>query len=89
MLTDESKIWFGKYNGKKLKEIPDSYFIWMWKQGMEAGTLKDYIEDSVPEIRKIVEAKKNQKLRPLKPILDDINRMDEELRRRQQKKIKL
>lgn len=32
MLTDESKFPFGKYKGRKMKEVPASYLDWLHGQ---------------------------------------------------------
>lgn len=39
-LTDDDEITFGKYNGSKLKDVPASYLLWLWNNGMwKANTL--------------------------------------------------
>jgi len=30
--TDESKLTFGKFNGKMLKDVPASYLVWLYNQ---------------------------------------------------------
>lgn len=50
ILTDQSKMPFGKFKGKTLAEVPDSYLVWLYDSGLEPGDLKMYIEESVPEI---------------------------------------
>ena len=32
MITDESIMQFGKYKGKKMKDVPASYLIWCYEQ---------------------------------------------------------
>lgn len=34
-LEDEAIIWFGKHKGKKLVDIPLSYFRWLWENSDE------------------------------------------------------
>lgn len=43
-INDDTVIWFGKHatEGKKLKDVPDSYFIWLYGQ--------DWFEDKYPEL---------------------------------------
>ena len=31
-LNDDDRMYFGKYNGTRLREIPDSYWRWFLKQ---------------------------------------------------------
>ena len=49
VLTDESLMMFGKYSGKQLVDVPDSYLIWLYKETKATlrYDLKKYIEDSI------------------------------------------
>ena len=48
-------IKFGKYKGKKLKDIPDSYLLFLWgdegKELYENTPLKKYIRDNLDAIK--------------------------------------
>ncbi len=57
ILTDESKMPFGKFKGLTLAEIPDSYFVYLYDNGLEPGDLKMYIEESVPAIANTIHKK--------------------------------
>lgn len=52
---------FGKYKGKTFAEVPDSYLIWLYDNGLNEGDLKTYIEDSVPAIANSIN-KKNERV---------------------------
>jgi uncharacterized protein (DUF3820 family) len=41
-LTHETKIWFGKYKGKKLKDIPDDYFKYLLESKISFKGIKHY-----------------------------------------------
>lgn len=41
-LTDETVIWFGKYKGSKLKDIPDSYFQYLLDNNISFRGIKNY-----------------------------------------------
>lgn len=45
-MTEDSEIGFGKHVGKKLKEIPPQYFIWMYDNAKVTGSLKRWIEQN-------------------------------------------
>jgi uncharacterized protein (DUF3820 family) len=63
ILTDQSIMSFGKHKGKKLIEIPDEYFVWLYDNGLQAGDLKMYIEDSVPAIKNSISKKPKERLK--------------------------
>lgn len=50
---------FGKYKGKKLSEVPDNWFVWMYDHKKLSGNLKLYAETTI-EILKI-QARQNKK----------------------------
>lgn len=58
ILTDQSKMPFGKHKGKPLAEVPDQYLVWLYGTNIEAGPLRTYIEESVPEIVNKIAKKK-------------------------------
>ena len=49
-MTDESILPFGKYKGKQLKDIPDSFFIYLYDRKQLKGELKEYAEQRVPQL---------------------------------------
>ncbi len=40
--TGDSRIGFGKHLGKKLADIPDSYFLWLMKQDWFVNSKDSY-----------------------------------------------
>jgi uncharacterized protein (DUF3820 family) len=50
-LTDDSIMKFGKHKGKKLSEIPNGYFLYLYDRKMLSEELKSYVEHSVPVLR--------------------------------------
>lgn len=51
-LTDDDRILFGAHNGKQLKDVPASYFHWLWINGRKrdhgTGGLGNYIRSRLP-----------------------------------------
>lgn len=41
-LSEEDKIWFGKYEGTKLKDIPTDYFRYLIDKGIAFRGIKNY-----------------------------------------------
>lgn len=60
--NDETIMFFGKYAGVKLANVPDDYLLWYWSLNVDdykAGLLVEdklklmvYIDNFLPEIRK-------------------------------------
>lgn len=50
-MTDESLMPFGKHKGKKLGNVDAGYLLWLYNDGLKAGTLRDYIEDNLEALR--------------------------------------
>lgn len=49
-VKDDTVITFGKYKGMRMIDIPDEYFIWLYKNiEIKDLGLKDYIEDNFTE----------------------------------------
>jgi len=46
-MNDNSIMPFGKYKGYKLANIPASYLLWLYNQGLQKGNLRDYIIDNL------------------------------------------
>lgn len=64
-LTDESKMPFSKYAGKKMSEVPDWYLKHLLEERQDVlkrfPNLKEYIEDNLDLITKNIELSKCQK----------------------------
>lgn len=50
--TDESVITFGLHKGKRLIDIPASYLIYLYDNGLTNGPLGDYIKENMDVLRK-------------------------------------
>lgn len=37
-LTDDSLMPFGKYKGKPMADVPASYLLWLWNDGLKNKT---------------------------------------------------
>ena len=44
-LTGESVISFGEHQGSKLKDIPRSYFLFLWKKGKYNNEMGSYMHE--------------------------------------------
>ena len=54
-LTDESLMPFGAHRGKKMLNVPASYFHYLWTHGMEtdfASPVANYIRKSLSALKK-------------------------------------
>jgi uncharacterized protein (DUF3820 family) len=49
-LSHSSMMPFGKHKGLRMDKVPAQYLIWLHDQGMQAGNVKDYIENNRYEI---------------------------------------
>lgn len=47
MVDDNTVMWFGKYEGTKLANVPASYLLWLYRGDKAYGDLKAYIEDNL------------------------------------------
>ena len=45
-------ITFGRYKGKKLKEIPAKYMLWLLEKGFLTGQMKKYLRTNAEVLRK-------------------------------------
>ena len=52
LCSPDTKLWFGKYNGRKIREIPRSYLQWLldadpgtnhWRMDAVRGFLRGYL----------------------------------------------
>lgn len=46
-LTDNSLMPFGQYQGEKMANIPASYLVWLYKEGVTDRAVKEYIEENM------------------------------------------
>ena len=49
-LTDESLMWFGRYDGTKLKDVPVTYLHWCYLQ-VRNVYLDHYIEENLSALK--------------------------------------
>ena len=40
--THDDGITFGKYNGTRMRDVPASYLLWLWNNGMWKDTLSNH-----------------------------------------------
>lgn len=50
--TDNTIMSFGTHKGKALKNVPDSYLLWLYESGKAYGKLAMYIMDNLDIIKK-------------------------------------
>ena len=46
-LTHDTIMWFGIYKGKRLKDIPDEYFIYLLENNISFKGIKNYIKTKI------------------------------------------
>lgn len=51
-VTENTVITFGKFKGKKLKEIPSRYLLWLIEKDFTTGQLKKYLKVNAGLIKK-------------------------------------
>lgn len=59
--TDDTKMPFGKHQGKRMEEVPADYLIWLYdeyKDTLREG-LRLYIEDNLDVLKKEIKEKSN------------------------------
>lgn len=49
--SDDTIIQFGKHKGKKMSEVPDGYFLYLYDRNKLKGELKEYVENRIPMLR--------------------------------------
>ncbi|GAT35602.1 putative quorum-sensing-regulated virulence factor [Terrimicrobium sacchariphilum] len=50
-LTDEDPMPFGKHKGKRMADVPASYFVWLKEQGCSHPGVSGYIQNSWAAIK--------------------------------------
>lgn len=60
-LRDEDPMPFGKYKGTMMIDVPASYLIWLWKNDLQEGSVKEYIRDNLECLKKEINELKNSK----------------------------
>lgn len=53
-MTDQSIMPFGKFKGQRMSDIPASYLLWLWNNGVKDQPDKpvhDYIKDSLDALQ--------------------------------------
>ena len=50
-LTDSSLMPWGKYKGFKMANVPDSYLLWLHKNGCDDQRVKDYIDENLDSLK--------------------------------------
>lgn len=61
-MTDESLMTFGAHKGKALADVPDEYFLWLWRQdwfaAKKSSELYKYIKANMEAIQANINRKK-------------------------------
>ena len=57
MLTDESRMPWGKYKGEKMANVPGSYLLWLYENNKCDRETRDYIEDNLDAIKSEIKYK--------------------------------
>jgi len=53
VFTDDSIMPFGMHSGKKMKDVPDSYLLWLYhEKSINDSRVKQYIEDNLDNLGK-------------------------------------
>lgn len=50
-MDDNSIMPFGKHKGEKLANVPASYLLWLYQQGISHHGLKNYIENNMEVLK--------------------------------------
>lgn len=59
-MTDDSIMPWGKYQGKRMAEIPDHYLLWLYENQYCSGDVKIYIAQNLDAIRSNIARQKNR-----------------------------
>lgn len=57
-MDDNTILTFGSHKGKQLKDIPDSWFIFMYDRKKLSRKLLEYAAGRIPQIQRLEEKKK-------------------------------
>jgi len=58
MINDNSLMPFGKYKGSKMIDVPASYLLWLYDNGLKDGDIKNYILNNMETLEWEVEHNK-------------------------------
>lgn len=50
MVNGETKMWFGKHKGEQLKDLPEDYLLYIYKEGIAKDDLRIYINSRLNEL---------------------------------------
>lgn len=50
-MNDQDKMPFGKFKGEMLENVPASYLLWLWNEGVSHEGLRAYISDSMSALQ--------------------------------------
>ena len=51
-VTHETILTFGKFRGKKLKEVPAVYLLWLLKKDFLTGGMKRYLKENAEVLKR-------------------------------------
>jgi uncharacterized protein (DUF3820 family) len=51
ILTDDSTMPFGKYQGEKMANVSASYLMWLYNENKCNKEVRDYIEDNLDVLK--------------------------------------
>ncbi len=54
-VNDETVMWFGKYKGKRLADVPASYLLWCYDQNVQQDKLGLYTKRQLRSLRREAE----------------------------------
>lgn len=54
-VTDDTVMWFGKYKGLKVGEVPADYLMWCYENAVESETLGKYIRKHYRDLLQEIE----------------------------------
>jgi len=57
-MTDSDIMPWGMHKGKKMEEVPDDYFLYLWENDKCSGQVKLYIKNNLDAIKANVNRKK-------------------------------
>lgn len=59
-LEDDDEMPFGKHRGKRMVDVPDDYFLYMYNEGFLTGRVFDYVIENLEAIKYNVKDAKNR-----------------------------